>query len=99
MSTSSATRTTPTATDTSASPGHHEPRWYASNAGQGTPGPIPNSPGREGDPVSKILIGKYQATIYPERGGYTGAISLGYDGQGNRVRVKYKGRTKTAVKE
>ena len=25
----------------------------------------------------KIIIGKYEATIYPEGGGYTGAISLG----------------------
>jgi integrase len=49
--------------------------------------------------VSKILIGKYEATIYPERGGYTGAMDLGLDGMGNRQRLKRKGRTKTAVKE
>jgi integrase len=49
--------------------------------------------------MSKILIGKYEATIYPERGGYTGAIDLGFDGQGNRQRLKRKGRTKAAVKE
>ena len=49
--------------------------------------------------MSKILIGKYEATIYPERGGYTGAIDLGSDGRGNRQRLKRKGRTKTAVKE
>jgi integrase len=49
--------------------------------------------------MSKILIGKYEATIYPERGGYTGAISLGFDGRGNRQRVKRKGRTKEAVKD
>jgi integrase len=49
--------------------------------------------------MSKILIGKYEATIYPERGGYTGAISLGFDGTGNRQRVKRKGRTKAVVKE
>ncbi|MDQ2874132.1 MAG: site-specific integrase [Actinomycetota bacterium] len=46
----------------------------------------------------KIMIGKYEATIYPERGGYTGAISCGFDAQGNRVRVKRKGRTKADVK-
>jgi integrase len=49
--------------------------------------------------MSKILIGKYEATIYPERGGYTGAIDLGLDGRGNRQRLKRKGRTKAAVKE
>jgi integrase len=49
--------------------------------------------------VSKILIGKYAATIYPERSGYTGAIDLGLDGRGNRQRLKRKGRTKTAVKD
>ena len=30
----------------------------------------------------KILIRKYQGTIYPENNGYTGAIDLGFDGQG-----------------
>ena len=30
----------------------------------------------------KIMIGKYEATIYPERGGYTGAISCGFDASG-----------------
>jgi integrase len=49
--------------------------------------------------MSKILIGKYEATIYPEGGGYTGAISLGYDGAGRRQRIKRKGRTKEAVKD
>jgi integrase len=49
--------------------------------------------------MSKILIGKYQATIYPEGGGYTGAIDLGYDGTGKRQRVKRKARTKAAVKD
>ena len=49
--------------------------------------------------MSKILIGKYQGTIYPEGNGYTGAIDLGYDGKGRRQRVKRKGRTKTAVKD
>jgi hypothetical protein len=49
--------------------------------------------------MSKILIGKYEATIYPEQSGYTGAISLGFDGLGNRQRLKRKARTKAAVKE
>src|SRR5215472_13548351 len=54
MSTSNATRTTPTAADTSASPGHHEPRWYASNAGQGTPGPTPAT-WQTGGPSVQVL--------------------------------------------
>ncbi|MET8000582.1 hypothetical protein [Nonomuraea glycinis] len=28
--------------------------------------------------MAKILIGKYEATIYPEGDGFTGAISLGF---------------------
>ena len=47
----------------------------------------------------KIIIGKYEATIYPEGGGYTGAISLGFDAAGKRIRVKRKGRTKAQVKD
>jgi integrase len=49
--------------------------------------------------MAKILIGKYQATIYAEGDGYTGAISLGFDGRGARQRIKRKGRTKAAVKD
>ncbi len=49
--------------------------------------------------MSKILIGKYQATIYPDGDGFTGAISLGFDGQGRRQRIKRKGRTKAIVKD
>ncbi len=49
--------------------------------------------------MSQLLIGKYQATIYPEGNGYTGAIDLGYDGTGRRQRVKRKGKTKAAVKD
>ena len=49
--------------------------------------------------MSKILIGKYQGSIYPEGNGYTGAIDLGLDGTGRRQRVKRKGRTKVAVKD
>ena len=49
--------------------------------------------------MSKILIGSYEATIYPENGGWTGAISLGFDGQGRRQRIKRKAKTKAAVKD
>ncbi len=47
----------------------------------------------------KMIIGKYEATIYPEGDGYTGAISLGFDAAGRRQRVKRKGRTKAQVKD
>lgn len=47
----------------------------------------------------KIIIGKHEATIYPEGNGYTGAISLGFDATGRRRRVKRKGRTKAEVKD
>ncbi len=47
----------------------------------------------------KIMIGKYEASIYPEGGGYTGAISCGFDRTGNRLRIKRKGRTKAQVKD
>ena len=49
--------------------------------------------------MSKILIGRYQATIYPEGDGFAGAISLGFDGQGRRQRIKRKAKTKAAVKD
>ena len=49
--------------------------------------------------MSKLLIGKYVATIYPEGNGYTGAIDIGYDGAGRRQRIKRKGRTKAIVKD
>src|SRR5260221_12370972 len=49
--------------------------------------------------MSKILIGKYEATIYPEGNGYTGAIDIGHDGAGRRQRIKRRGRTKTIVKD
>ncbi|GAA0245233.1 site-specific integrase [Actinomadura nitritigenes] len=49
--------------------------------------------------MAKILIGSYEATIYPEGNGYTGAISLGFKPDGKRNRPKRKGRTKTEVKE
>jgi integrase len=47
----------------------------------------------------KISIGTYEATIYPEGDGFTGAISLGFDTRGKRQRVKRKGRTKAQVKD
>ncbi len=47
----------------------------------------------------KMIIGKYEATIYPEGDGWTGAISLGFDAAGRRQRVKRKGRTKAQVKD
>jgi integrase len=48
--------------------------------------------------LSKILIGKYEGTIYPEGDGYTGAVSLGFGPDGKRKRLKRKGKTKAAVK-
>lgn len=47
----------------------------------------------------KIVIGKYEGSIYPENGGWAGAISLGFDARGRRQRIKRKGRTKAKVKE
>lgn len=47
----------------------------------------------------KVIIGEYEATIYPEGDGYTGAISLGFDAAGTRRRVKRKGRTKAQVRD
>lgn len=49
--------------------------------------------------MAKILIGKYEASIYKEGNGYTGAISLGFGPDGKRKRPKRKGRTKTEVKD
>jgi hypothetical protein len=42
----------------------------------------------------KISIGTYEATIYSEGDGFTGAISLGFDTKGRRRRVKRKGKTR-----
>lgn len=39
----------------------------------------------------KLIIGKYEGTIYPEDNGYTGTIDLGTDGKGGRNRLKRKG--------
>ncbi|WP_433326550.1 tyrosine-type recombinase/integrase [Spirillospora sp. CA-294931] len=49
--------------------------------------------------MAKILIGKYEATIYPEGDGYTGAVSLGFYPNGKRKRLKRKGRTEDIVKD
>ena len=49
--------------------------------------------------MSRIMIGKYDATIYPEGDGYTGALDLGVNAKGQRRRVKRKGRTKAQVKD
>jgi integrase len=49
--------------------------------------------------MATVYIGKYQASIYPEGNGYTGALSLGFDTHGKRQRIKRKGRTKTEVKD
>jgi hypothetical protein len=38
----------------------------------------------------KIIIGKYEGTIYPEGNGYTGAIDIGEGTE--RQRLKRKGR-------
>lgn len=46
----------------------------------------------------KYILGKYEATIYPEDGRYSGSISLGFGPDGKRKRIKRRGRTKTAVK-
>jgi len=49
--------------------------------------------------MSTLLIGSFQATIYPEDNGYIGSISLGFDGRGNRKRIKRRGRTQAIVKD
>jgi integrase len=49
--------------------------------------------------MAKILLGKYEGTIYEEGDGYTGALSLGFAPDGKRRRLKRKGRTKAEVKE
>jgi site-specific recombinase XerD len=47
----------------------------------------------------RFIIGSYEATIYREGDGYTGALSLGFDAAGKRRRIKRKGRTKAQVKD
>jgi integrase len=47
----------------------------------------------------KIIIGKYEGTIYAESNGYTGAIQLSTDGKGGRNRIKRKGCTKEIVRD
>ncbi|MDL4813049.1 site-specific integrase [Actinomadura opuntiae] len=48
--------------------------------------------------MAKILIGRYEGTIYREGDGFTGAISLGFGPDGVRKRVKRKARNKGEVK-
>ncbi|WP_165969450.1 hypothetical protein [Actinomadura sp. KC06] len=50
------------------------------------------------DPLTKILVGTYEGSIYEEGDGYTGALSLGFGPDGKRKRLKRKGRTKAEVK-
>ena len=52
----------------------------------------PGTANRERRKADEMIIGKYEATIYPEGDGWTGAISLGFDAAGRRRRVKRKGR-------
>ncbi|MFG1997793.1 tyrosine recombinase XerC [Spirillospora sp. NPDC048911] len=47
--------------------------------------------------MAKILIGKYEGSIYQEGNGYTGALELGHKPDGKRDRLKRKGRNKTIV--
>jgi integrase len=49
--------------------------------------------------LAKILVGKYEGSIYEEGDGYTGALSLGFGPDGKRKRLKRKGRTKAEVKD
>ncbi|HEU5156025.1 MAG TPA: tyrosine-type recombinase/integrase [Streptosporangiaceae bacterium] len=50
--------------------------------------------------MAKILIGKYEGTIYLAGDGfYTGAVSLGFGPDGKRRRLKRKGKTKTDVRD
>jgi hypothetical protein len=50
----------------------------------------------------KMIIGEYEATIYPEGDGYTGAISLGFDAAGKcqrssaRAEPRLRSRTSSA---
>ncbi len=96
MSTSSATRTTQPTTSTS-SPGHHDYGGTPRTQARARQAHATTWQGRA--KMSKILIGKYEATIYPEGNGFTGAINLGFDGQGRRQRIKRKARTRAAVKD
>ncbi|GAA2415653.1 site-specific integrase [Actinomadura vinacea] len=49
--------------------------------------------------MAKILVGKYEGTIYEEGNGYTGALELGTGPDGKRNRLKRKGKNKTQVKD
>ncbi|MBO2449046.1 site-specific integrase [Actinomadura barringtoniae] len=49
--------------------------------------------------MAKILIGKYEGSIYREGDGYTGALSLGFKPNGKRNRLKRKGKNRTEVRD
>ncbi|MEV5831923.1 site-specific integrase, partial [Spirillospora sp. NPDC052242] len=49
--------------------------------------------------MARIMIGKYEGSIYPEGNRYTGALELGFDPNGKRRRLKRKGRTKAEVQD
>ncbi|GLZ15639.1 site-specific integrase [Actinomadura sp. NBRC 104425] len=49
--------------------------------------------------MAKVLIGKYEGSIYREGDGFTGALTLGYGPDGKRRRLKRKGRTQAQVKD
>ena len=47
----------------------------------------------------KILIGSIRARSTRKPTGTPESIDLGFDGRGNRIRVKRRGRTKAIVRE
>ncbi len=49
--------------------------------------------------MASVLINGYKGSIYPENGGYTGVLDLGWTADGKRNRPKRKGRNKAAVKD
>ncbi|WP_225992979.1 site-specific integrase [Actinomadura rudentiformis] len=49
--------------------------------------------------MTKIIIGDFEGSIYPEGSGYTGALELGFGLDGKRKRLKRKGRTQEKVKD
>jgi len=70
----------------STSAGPHESGGTASNAGQLHARPKHNQPGEVAS-MSKILIGRYQATIYPDGEASRGDQSR-FEGKGNRQRIE-----------
>ena len=66
-------------------------RWYAPNADQGTPGPHTGPTWREGGVNVQDPNRAVPGHIYPEGHGFTGAISLGFDGKGNAAADQAEG--------